>query len=99
MPAAGANYITRAFIQQLFPMACRPAGELELEEVEFLAEEVADAKVTCREDTLSIIEDITVRLLEELVAGEPPTLHLVRNTMNLNRVPLYVFRYLGRKEM
>ena len=46
--------------------------------LECLAEEMTDAKVTSRAETLSIIEDITLKLLEAVVSGEDPTIELVK---------------------
>lgn len=44
----------------------------------YLAEEVADAKVTSKAETLCIIEGVTLELLEAVASGEDPALHLVR---------------------
>ncbi len=45
--------------------------------VECWAEEVADARVTSRDETISVIEALTVEFLELVANGEDPTLHLV----------------------
>lgn len=45
------------------------------------AEEVADAKVTTRAETLSIIEAITLKLLEAVANGTDPSMHLVKWTL------------------
>ncbi len=46
--------------------------------VECWAEEVADARVTSKEETLSIIEATTLEFLQHVASGVDPTLHLVR---------------------
>ena len=46
-------------------------------DTDYLAEEIADALVTSRTETLSRIEAITLEFLEAVVSGEDPTLQLV----------------------
>ena len=45
--------------------------------VECWAEEVADARVTSRDQTIAVIEAITVEFLQHVASGQDPTLHLV----------------------
>ena len=54
--------------------------------LECWAEEVADARVTSREETLSIIEATILQFLQHVASGEDPTLHLVNQTWNLPTV-------------
>lgn len=44
---------------------------------ECFAEEVADAKVSSRPETLGIIESLTLALLKDVAGGDDPTLQLV----------------------
>lgn len=49
-------------------------------DAECSAEELADAIVTSREETLSKIEAITLEFLTAVANGEDPTLQLVHTT-------------------
>ena len=46
--------------------------------VECWAEEVADARITSTQETLSIIESITLEFIRQVASGNDPTLQLVR---------------------
>ena len=51
------------------------------------AEEVADAKLTTRRETLLIIESLTQEFLQAIANGDDPELHLV----NIKLICLYLY--------
>ena len=67
------------------------------------AEEVADAKLTTRRETLLIIESLTQEFLRAIANGDDPELHLVNIYMYFTSVCLWtcvdMCRLLARKGM
>lgn len=54
------------------------------------AEEFCDARVTGREETMKIIEGLTVQFLEDIASGRAPEMHLVMTAhAHINAVHAY----------